>query len=221
MGSEEGGVYSDAPAELTAAERLSGAHWLGIANSRWANSTSLSDLDSGFSADLLTFVSVLNANGIRYVITAGYRPPERSFLFKWCLEVANGTTAPADVPAMAGVEINWDHGTSAKSRKAAREMADAFGLVGVASHPSNHNGGTAVDMKMDFSGNTTNKLVYTVGTKQVTRTIKTGDEATIGVSSKGKSISSIGSRELSKAGADFGVKRALDHDIVHWSRTGN
>ena len=141
-----------------------------------------------------------------HVITAGLRPPERSFLFHWCLKVANGTTAPADVPAMAGVDIVWDHGTKAKSRQAAKEMADAFGLVGVAAHPSNHNGGTAIDMKLELSGNSNNKLTYTLGTKSVTRTIKTDGEAKVGESSKGKSISSIGSRQLSKAGADFGVK---------------
>ena len=220
-GSEEGGIlYPDpGPAALTAAQRLSGAHWLQIAEA-WPNSTSLSDLESGFASDLGKFLDVLTANGIGHEITAGFRPPQRSFLFHWCVKVQKGLVAPADVPKMDGVDINWDHGSAAASRKAASEMASAFGLVGIAAHPSNHNGGTAIDMKLDFSGNTTNKLTYAIGTKQVTRTITSAGEAKVGESAKGKSISDIGSRELSKAGADFGVKRALDNDIVHWSRSG-
>jgi hypothetical protein len=121
---------------------------------------------------------------------------------------------------MAGVDIVWDHGNDAASRAAAEALANAFGLVGVAAHPSNHNAGTAVDMKLDFSGNATNSLTYAKDGKTVTRTIKTDDEARVGVKAKGKSIANIEKRELSKAGADFGVKRKVDSDIVHWSRTG-
>ena len=220
-GSEEGGVLpEEAPATMTADERKSGAHWKDIADTSWPNSNSLADLEAGFGADLAAFIGVLGANGIRHEITAGLRPKQRSYLFKYCLDVSSGRTAPKNVPAMAGVDIVWDHGNIAASKAGAAALATAFGLVGVAAHPSNHNGGTAVDMKLDFSGNPTKTLTYSVGGKSVTRTIKTDDEATIGVSSRGKSISRIGSRELSKAGADFGVKRALDRDIVHWSRTG-
>ena len=41
-----------------------------------------------------------------------------------------------------------------------------------------------------------------------------------GQEEQGQVISNIAKRELSKAGADFGVKRVIDNDIVHWSRTG-
>jgi hypothetical protein len=207
------------PANLTAEQRLSGAHWQQIATA-WDDQPYISALESGFAADLEKFLAMLTANGIGHEITAGLRPPERSYLFKYSLDVTNGRIAPKDVPAMAGVDIIWDHGDDAKSKKAAGELADKFGLVGIAAHPSNHNSGKAVDMKLDFSGNAANTLTYTVGTKTVTRTIKTDDEARKGVKAKGKVISGIGSRELSLAGADFDVKRALDNDIVHWSRSG-
>ena len=227
-GSSEGGVYSDGPAEpaapaaLTAAQRLSGAHWKKIADDNWGGATpDIAELESSFGADLTKFLDMLAANNITYSLESGYRPPQRSYLFHWCVKVAKGKVAPKDVPAMDGVDIVWDHGNAAASRAGAQALADAFGLVGVAAHPSNHNAGTAVDMKLDFSGNPGNKLTYTIGGKTITRTIKTSDEARVGVSAKGKSISNIGGRELSKAGADFGVKRAVDSDIVHWSRTGN
>jgi hypothetical protein len=221
--SSEGGVYTakEAPS-LTDAERLSGPHWKKIADDTWGGATpDIAELESGFGADLTAFLDMLAANGIAYHLESGYRPPERSYLFHYCVKVAKGRIAPSKVPPMDGVDINWDHGTLAASKAGAQALADEFGLVGVAAHPSNHNAGTAVDMKLDFSGNPSNKITYTVGGKSVTRTIKISDEARVGVSAKGKSISGIGSRELSKAGADFGVKRAVDSDIVHWSRTGS
>jgi len=221
-GSEEGGVqYQNTVATLTPEQRLSGAHWKQIADDRWGGATAkMSELEPGFAADLQKFIDMLAANGITHQLTAAFRPKERSYLFKYCLDVQNGRIAPGDVPAMNGVEIAWDHGNDAASRRAAKELAEQFGLVGIAAHPSNHNSGTAADMKLDFSGNAGNIISYTLGSRTITRTIKADDEARVGVKAKGKRISAIGSRELSKAGADFRIKRALDIDIVHWSRSG-
>ena len=228
-GSEEGGVYSDGPAEpstpaaLTDEQRLSGAHWKTIADDRWGGGEdppTTAGLEAGFAGDLQRFRDMLAANSISSTLTSAFRPKQRSYLFKYCLDVQNGRIKPSAVPAMDGVEIIWDHGNEAASKSAAEALAKAFGLVGIAAHPSNHNSGTAVDMKMDFAGNASNKISYKVDGKDVTRTIKVDDEAREGVSARGKKISGIGSRELSKAGADFGVKRALDNDIVHWSRSG-
>ena len=81
---------------------------------------------------------------------------------------------------MDGVDIIWNHGTEAMSRQAAQELAKAFGLVGVAAHPSNHNSGTAVDLKFDFSGNATHSITYTVGGRSITRRIKVSGEPTVG-----------------------------------------
>lgn len=224
-GSDEGGVYSHEtpePAALSDEERLSGAHWKQIADDRWGGATpDIAELESGFGGDLQKFIDMLKANNITPSLESAYRPPQRSYLFHYCVKVWKGKIAPNKVPAMDGVDINWDHGNLAASRKGAEELAHAFELVGVAAHPSNHNSGQAVDMKMDFTGNPTNKLTYSVGSKSLTRTIKTSDEAKAGEKAAGKSIAGIGSRELSKAGADFGVKRAIDNDIVHWSRHGN
>jgi hypothetical protein len=221
-GSEEGGVYpEEGPAPLTREERLSGAHWNKIATDRWGGATpNIAELESGFGSDLQKFMDMLRANNIKPKLTSAFRPKQRSYLFHWCLEVANGRMAPKDVPTMEGVEINWDHGNEAKSRQAAQALAVSFGLVGVAALTSNHNSGLAADMVMDFKGNTTNTITYKIGSRTVTRTIKVDDEAIDGEKNAKKVISNIGAREFSKAGADFGVKRAIDNDIVHWSRSG-
>ncbi len=204
-------------------QRLSGKHWKDISDKKWPGSTSVDTLSDAFKPKAQAFLAMLEANSIRYDISATLRPKERSYLFHYCLEVANGRMKPKDVPAQDGVDINWDHGDDAKSKAAAKEMADAFGLVGVAAHPSNHNAGDAMDMKLDFSKNTKdgkNELKYAMDGKEKTRAIQIDDEATVGKSASGKKITNISDRELSKAGADFGVKRAIDSDIVHWSLTG-
>ena len=215
----------DAPkADEAEAKRLSGKHWKEIADKNWPGSTKVEDLSDDFKPKVQAFLKVLDANSITYDISATLRPKGRSYLFHYCLEIASGREKdPKNVPKETGVDINWDHGDAAKSKAAAQEMADAFGLVGVAAHPSNHNKGEAIDMKMDFSKNTKDKknvLAYQLAGKEVKREIQIDDEATIGKSASGKTIANIEDRELSKAGADFGLKRQIDSDIVHWSLTG-
>jgi hypothetical protein len=221
-GSEEGGIdQPEGPAPLTPAQRLSGAHWKQIADDRWGGATpDLAELESGFGADLQKFIDMLAANNIIAKPESALRPPQRSYLFKYCLDVKFGRIAPKDVPAFDDVDIIWDHGNDAASRQAAAALARMFGLGTVAAHPSNHNAGTAVDMSMDFTGNTANELKYELDGKPVTRKIIVSDEAITGDRNSKKTISGIAKRELSKAGADFKVKRAIDNDIVHWSRTG-
>lgn len=210
--------------DATEKARLSGKHWQASANSRWPASSSVDTLSDGFKPKVQSFIKALDENKIGTEITATLRPKELAYLFHFCLEVASGRVKPSEVERLATVDINWDHGDDAKSMAAAKEMADAWGLVGIAAYPSNHSGGNAIDMKMDFSKNTNkdgkNDLVYKLGDKEVKREIKIADEATTGVSARGKSISDITDRELSKAGQDFGVIRAIKSDIVHWSSTG-
>jgi hypothetical protein len=207
-------------------KKLSGKQWKAIADSNWADSSSTDDLDSGFKGSLDKFFEVLTANNITTGEYTTLRPKERAYLLHYSVEVSKGTTAAKDVPAQAGVDIIWDHGTDAKSKAAAKEMVDEFGIVGPAALVSNHIAGNAIDMKFDFTKATKDKdknvtLTYKKDGKDVSRTLKIDDEAVIGVKAKGKSISNIAGRELSKAGEDFGVKRHIDNDIVHWSTTGN
>jgi hypothetical protein len=169
---------------------------------------------------------MLTENRIEVDISSTLRPKERAYLYHYCLEVAAGRVAPGDVPKLATVDIEWDHGDAEKSKTAASEMATAFGLVGVAAYPSNHSGGNALDMKMSFGGNAKdgkNTISYKIEPADqdpVTRELKVDDEAIVGVSARGKKIAGIANRELSKAGKDFGALRAIDTDIVHWSLDG-
>jgi hypothetical protein len=227
-GSSEGGVYPSegsgekaAPAPLTDDERLSGPHWKAIADARWGGATpNISELKADFGTDLQAFIDMLAANSITVHLSSAFRPPERSYLFHYSSRIWWGTIKAKDVPPMDGVDIVWDHGNDAASRKAAEELARKFGIKKVAALRSNHNGGTAVDMSMTFTANTKNEISYELNGKTVTRKIKVDDEARYGDDNLSKVISGIAKRELSKAGADFGVKRAVDNDIVHWSRSG-
>ncbi|MBI2927906.1 MAG: hypothetical protein HY735_10425 [Verrucomicrobia bacterium] len=207
-------------------QRLSGKHWQKITNDKWPESDKVEDLSDEFRPKAQAFIAMLAANKINVEVSSTKRPAERAYLYHYCLEVAAGRTKPADVPKLATVDIEWDHDDEEKSKSAAKEMADAFGLVGVAAYPSNHSGGNAIDMKMNFSANTKdgkNTITYKVqptDKDSVSRDLKVDDEAIIGVPAKGKAISDIADRELSKAGKDFGAIRAIKNDIVHWSLNG-
>ena len=214
-----------APVATPDPKKLSGKQWKAIADTNWADSSSTDDLDAGFKGSLDKFFEVLTAANITTGEYTTLRPKERAYLLHYSVEVSKGTTAAKDVPAQAGVDIIWDHGTDEKSKAAAKEMVDEFGIVGPAALVSNHIAGNAIDMKFDFTKATKDKdgnvtLTYKKDGKDVSRTLKIDDEAVMGVKAKGKSISSIAGRELSKAGEDFGVKRHIDNDIVHWSTTG-
>lgn len=212
--------------EAKKAERLSGKHWEALAAKKWPESAKVEDLSDEFRPKAQAFIAILKDNKIEVEVSSTKRPAERAYLYHYCLEVAADRSRPADVPKLATVDIEWDHGDAEKSKLAAKEMADAFGLVGIAAYPSNHSGGNAIDMKMDFKGNVKdgkNAIVYKVSPtdkESVSRDLKVDDEAVVGTSARGKTISDIEDRELSKAGKDFGAIRKIKNDIVHWSLNG-
>jgi len=217
-GKGEKGAKTEKPKDK---RTLSGKKWRKIADEKWNKSSKIDDLSSTFKPKFEKFKKVLNDNGITESIDTTKRPYERAYLMHYAWKIAKDKIKPENVPAQKGVDINWDHGDKEKSKKAAQSMVSAFGMIAMASLTSNHLKGNAVDMALDFSKfNKDRKLTYKVKDKDTVRIIKIDDEAKVGVSAKGKKIASIGDRELSKAGADFGVKRALDTDIVHWSTTG-
>jgi hypothetical protein len=218
-------IAAPSPAPTVDPAKLSGAQWKATADAKWADSDSLDTLNAPFKASMDKFLEMLTANNITTGEYTTKRPEERAYLLHFAVDVKNGATAPKDVPKKDGVDIIWDHGDDAKSKKAAEEMADAFKIVGPAALISNHIAGNAIDMKFDFTKMVKDKdanytITYKKDGKDVSRPLKIDDEAVLGVAAKGRTISSIADRELSKAGEDFGVKRHIDTDIVHWSTTG-
>ena len=110
-------------------------------------------------------------------------------------KIANGTIQPSEVPAREGVNINWDHGDAAKSKRAAQAMVNAYGIVHQPSLTSNHIDGIAIDMTIsNMKG----------------KTMKNGG---------GKSIKINSNRGLHKVGASFGVHKLVS-DPPHWSANG-
>jgi hypothetical protein len=90
--------------------------------------------------------------GANVTIAATFRPPERAYLMHFAWEIAHGNISPRDVPAMAGVAIEWVHSNAAASRAAAQEMVDGYGMAFIAALRSRHTEGRAIDMSISWVG---------------------------------------------------------------------
>ena len=207
-------------------ELLSGEHWKTTADEKWSNSIKIDDLESTFKEKVRKFKKMLEDNKVTIHIASTKRPPERAYLMHYSNEIRKGNVSPSDVPSKDGVNIKWDHGDLTKSKNAADELRKAFGVGTHAALTSRHTEGKAIDMKLDFSENENEEekhvLKYTLEEGgEITREILwDANEARYGEKAKNKSITNIEDRELSKAGADFGLYRKIDSDVVHWSSDG-
>lgn len=106
------------------------------------------------------------------------------------------------MPKRGGLDIEWDHGDLEKSRKAAQEMVNLFGMAHIASLTSNHISGKAVDMDISWKNTLEMTRPAPLLTRIESRT-RTGQN-----------------RELHEIGADvFGVRK-LRSDPPHWSHNG-
>lgn len=170
---------SATPAESS--RELSGPAWV----SRYPTSRSIDDLEAGFRSKVRNFIGSIEAAGGQVSISATRRPAERAYLMHYAWKIANGTIQPSEVPAREGVNINWDHGDAAKSKRAAQAMVNAYGIVHQPSLTSNHIDGIAIDMTIsNMKG----------------KTMKNGG---------GKSIKINSNRGLHKVGASFGVHKLV------------
>ena len=131
-----------APTEPT----LSGPQWV----QRFPTSRNVNDLKPAFAKDVGAFLDALKAAGAKVDINATFRPKERAYLMHWAWLVSKGGMDPSKVPAMPGLVINWDHGTLAKSRAAARQMVNGYGMVFIAALNSKHTEGLAIDMTIGW-----------------------------------------------------------------------
>ncbi|MBO9621355.1 MAG: peptidoglycan-binding protein [Sphingomonas sp.] len=181
---------------------LSGADWWHANQARFPNSASLADLVQPFRGRATAFVEALRAAGASVTISATRRNPARAALMHYSWQVAKGVVAPADVPAIAGAPIRWDHGDTASSRRAAQQMVDLFGIAYEPSLTSRHIEGRAVDMTIAWTG--------TVRVED-----RSGHKVAIGTPRSGAD-----NRTLHGIGAGYGVFKLLS-DPPHWSDDGH
>jgi hypothetical protein len=177
----------------------SGPEWC----ARFPGSRSIDDLHPDWRGKVWAFVSALQRGGAQVDVQATLRPPERAYLMHWCWMIANLAQAPAAVPPMDGIGIDWTHGGNVRDAKAAAAaMAECYGLQFLPSLKSRHIFGRAVDMTIawqgrlsvrDFDGN-----VHYVLTEPRDGT----------------------NPEVAKIGATFGVIK-LATDPPHWSDDGH
>jgi hypothetical protein len=87
-------------------KELSGDQWV----SRFTESAKLDDLIEPFQTNVRSFKSAIEAAGASVRISATYRPVERAYMMHWSYLIAKGTKKAKDIPALSGVNIEWDHG---------------------------------------------------------------------------------------------------------------
>jgi hypothetical protein len=133
----------------------SGAYWV----SQFPTSVSTDDLDTGFRARYLLFQKAMTDAGMSVAIQATRRPKERAYLMHYSWSIVKQGVDPAQVPAMDGVDIEWDH---ADAQSGAQEMVDGFHIGSLTVAPalnSRHIDGKAVDAAISWSGDVTIKDV--------------------------------------------------------------
>ena len=184
-------------------KELSGARWA----QRFLGGTNIRDITGTFRHAVDEFVSAMNEAGIRVQIEATYRPTQRSYLMHWSWRIVNDGFDPAKIPAMAGVEIEWEHPTAAASLRAANDMVDALSIRRLRTEPalrSQHNFRLAIDMSLSWSG--TVSVADANGKVVLINTLpRTGMN-----------------RQLIEIGATYGVKKYVggSRDVPHWSNNG-
>lgn len=173
-------------------KELSGSAWV----ARFPTGTSTDDLTPAFRDAANNFIAAIHAAGGSVDISATYRPPERAYLMHYAWDIDKGTIQPGRVPAMGGVDIEWDHGSKAKSVNAAKAMVRAYGIVHRPSLTTNHAGRTAIDMEIS---------------RMINKTI---------TDAKGKKVIVKKASDLHKVGASYGVHKLVG-DPPHWSADGH
>jgi predicted chitinase len=187
-----GAAFAAAPAV-----ELSGPQWV----ARFPTSRAVEDLAQPFSLHVAEFLEALRAAGATVMVSATFRPKERAYLMHWAWMIAKEGFDPTTAPPMPGVAIEWAHPSLAKSRAAALQMVQAYGMVQVAALNSRHTDSLAIDMTLAWNG------VLSIRARDGTRR----DIAT--------QPRNGGNKELVAVGKDYGVIK-LTSDPPHWSSDG-
>lgn len=182
---------------------LSGKDWV----SKFPTSKSVADLEPTFGANVSRFLAALAAAGASVSINATYRPRERAYLMHYAFRIARQGLSPLDVPALAGVEIEWAHKSAngkldlTASRNAAEEMVDAYGIAYKPALRSQHTQRLAIDMSISWQGDL--KIADAKGKVVTIGSPRTGQNST-----------------LVNVGATYKVIKLIS-DPPHWSVDGH
>jgi hypothetical protein len=178
---------------------VSGPQWC----DRFPGSHSPEDLAPEWRGKAWAFISALQRAGATVDIAATYRPAERAYLMHWCWMIANLSQAPAAVPHMPGVDIDWTHhGDGSAARAAALAMVKAFDIEVLPALDSRHTHGRAIDMTIGWSGMLSIRD-FDGNLHHIRSTPRDGTN-----------------HELVPVGASFGVIK-LTSDPPHWSDDGH
>jgi len=174
------------------ARELSGAHWC----PRFPGTADIADLIQPFRSNVTAFFGAIDAAGGTTTVSATYRPAERAYLMHYSVKLANGQITAANIPVMAGVNIEWAHPTEDLSVAAAAAMMSGYNIVFPPALASNHTRRRAIDVTIhDMVGRTI--------------TDATGTSVTISTLA-----------DLNPVGASFGVIKLVS-DRPHWSDDGH
>ncbi len=203
------GLMAPGGATITALEKfgdvptlpmLSGASWWHANQAKYANSVRIEDLAPDFRAKVQYFINALREGGANVAISSTRRSRIRAYLMHVCWRIAANELPASGAPAETGCSIKWDHGDGAKSRAAAKEMRDLFGIVFEPSLTSRHIDGLAIDMNISWQG---------------TIRVRDAGGATVFLSSPANGANPA----LHKIGASYGVFKLVS-DLPHWSNDG-
>jgi hypothetical protein len=159
------------------------------------------------------FVDALRGSGATVTIAATFRPPQRAYLMHWSWLIVKRDLDPAQVPAMDGVDINWQHEDAAGnysrslSVAAARAMVYGFDIQGLGVAPalqSRRTLGYGIDMNIRWSG---------------TLKIPDADGKLIEILTSPRSGLNL---QLRRVGESYGVIKynRAGRDDPHWSDNG-
>jgi hypothetical protein len=190
--------------------KLSGKTWWDAnqGNAPYIKSDDISKLEAGFQTKIKEFKAALEAAGASISIDTTTRPKERAHVLHYAWDVAKGTIKASAVPAMAGVDIVWDHGDDKKSKAGAQEIITAAEVVSRPSLTSKHIDGLAIDWTITWTGDLK---------------IKRKDGTELEIKSAPKHGGDPGNTELHAVGATYGVNKGLNFkplDPPHWSSDG-
>ena len=136
----------------------SGKYWVSWAEKNAKNSNDIDELEASFKTNAVAFINALKEAGASVQISTTTRSAMRAYLFHWSWKISQGKCKASDATQMKGVDIDWDHHDDEKTKSAALEMVNGFGLAippkstVAPSLTSNHIVGKAIDLTITWKG---------------------------------------------------------------------